>query len=322
MVDKKPAPINNRMTGIILVIFASIGWGSSGIFIINIIEKGGLSAVGLAFWRDLVSTLILLAGLLVVDPKLLRVKKQDLPWLIGMGMISIGALHIFWNIAVLELGVSLATVIQSNAPIIVTILARILFKEELSIRKILAIIAGAGGTVLAAGIIGNQDLQASSIGIWVGIGVAATYASLSLFGKKLSQEYSFWTITFYTFAIGTLTIFLFQGGRPDPWPMGSGILPWMLGFVLMSSMIGFALYTKALSLLPASVAVIISTAEIPSAAILSAIFLGERMGVWQILGAALIILGVVLVSLKRSKDLPQPLQRFLNILNRIGAGES
>jgi len=303
--DKSLFPNDKRIAGIILVIIASIGWGSSGIFIFKIVEIGGLSPVGLAFWRDLVSTFVLLIGLLVVNPKLLRVKKADLPWLIGMGVISIGIFHIFWNIAVLRLGASLATVLQSNAPIIVTMLAWVLFKEELSVKKMLAIMAAVGGTVLAAGMIGQQDLHIDPTGIWVGLGAAVTYASLSLFGKKLSGEYSFWTITFYIFAIGTFTIFLFQGGRPEPWPVGSGILPWMLGFVLMSTMVGFALYTKALSMLPASVAVIVSTAEILSASILSAIFLGERMGFWQILGAALIIMGVVLVTLKRSKKSAQ-----------------
>ncbi len=294
--NKNPSPSTNRITGILLVVFASICWGSSGIFIFNIVEKGGLTAVGLAFWRDLVSSLILLAGLLIVNPKLLRVKKEDLPWLIGMGVISIGIFHIFWNIAVLRLGASLATVIQSNAPIFVTFMAWVLFKEELSFRKIVAIAAAVGGTVLAAGMIGNWDLQIDSAAIWIGLGSAFTYGTLSLFGKKLVGEYNSWTITFYIFLIGTLTIFLFQGGRPEPWPIGSGILPWMLGFVLMSTILGFGLYTKALSLLPASVAAIISTAEILSAAIFSSIFLGERLGIWQILGAALIIMGVVLVS--------------------------
>ena len=297
--DKNPSPNKNRITGILLVVFASICWGSSGIFIFNIVEKGGLTAVGLAFWRDLVSSVILLAGLLIVNPKLLRVKKEDLPWLIGMGVISIGIFHIFWNIAVLRLGASLATVIQANAPIFVTFMAWVLFKEELSFRKIVAITAAVGGTVLAAGMIGNWDLQIDSAAIWIGIGSAFTYGTLSLFGKKLVGKYNSWTITFYIFLIGTLTIFLFQGGRPDPWPIGSGILPWMLGFVLMSTILGFGLYTKALSLLPASEAAIISTAEILSAAILSAIFLGERLGIWQILGAALIIMGVVLVSLRK-----------------------
>lgn len=299
--DKNLSPSSKRLTGIILVIFASACWGSSGIFIFKIVEMSGLRAVGLAFWRDLVSSLVLFVGILIINPRLLRVKREDWPWLIGMGVISIGIFHILWNIAVLRLGASLATVIQSNAPIFVTFMARILFKEKLPIRKILAIIAAVGGTVLAAGMIGNWELQVDSLAIWIGLGSAFTYGTLSLFGKKLVGEYNSWTITFYIFLIGTITIFLFQGGRPDPWPIGSGILPWMVGFVLMSTILGFGLYTKALSLLPASVAAIISTAEILSAAIFSAIFLGERLGSWQILGAALIIMGVVLVSLKRSK---------------------
>ena len=297
--DNHSHPSTKRITGILLVVFASICWGSSGIFIFKIVEKGGLSAVGLAFWRDLVSSLVLLVGLLIVNPKLLRVKKEDLPWLIGMGVISIGIFHIFWNIAVLRLGASLATVIQSNAPIFVTFMAWVLFKEELSFRKIVSIAAAVGGTVLASGMIGNWKLQIDSTAIWIGLGSAFTYGTLSLFGKKLVGEYNSWTITFYIFLIGTITIFLFQGGRPDPWPIGNGILPWMLGFVLMSTILGFGLYTKALSLLPASVAAIMSTAEILSASILSSIFLGERLGIWQILGAALIIMGVVLVSLTK-----------------------
>ncbi len=299
--DKNPTQSRSRIIGIFLVVFASICWGSSGIFIFIIVEKGGLSAVGLAFWRDLVSSLVLLVGLLVVNPKLLRVKKVDLPWLIGMGVISIGIFHIFWNIAVLRLGASLATVIQSNAPIFVTFMAWIFFKEQLSVRKMLAMLAAVGGTILAAGIIGNWDFQVDSVAIWIGLGSAFTYGTLSLFGKKLVGDYNSWTITFYIFLIGTLTIFIFQGGQPEPWPIGSGILPWMMGFVLMSTILGFGLYTRALSMLPASVAAIISTAEILSASILAAIFLGERLGIWQILGAALIIMGVVLVSLNKSK---------------------
>jgi len=70
----------------------------------------------------------------------------------------------------------------------------------------------------------------------------------------------------------------------------------------MSTMLGFGVYTKALSILPASVATIISTSEILFAAILAAIFLGETLGGWQNLGAALIVMGVVLVSLRTKES--------------------
>ena len=298
-IEKTPTPKNSRLTGTLLVIMASLFWGTSGIFILKIIEISGWSAISLAFWRDLVSSIFLLACILVINPKLLRVHKADWPWLITMGVFSIGIFHICWNIAVVRLGASLATVIQCNATVIVSLLAWALFKESLSLIKILAIAASVGGTVLAAGMVGTWDLRVDPIGIWIGLGSAVTYGSLSLIGKKLSRDYNTWTITFYIFTIGTLTIFLFQGGQPDPWIAGSGILPWLLGFVLMSTMLGFAVYTKALSMLPASVAAILSTAEILFAAILAAIFLGERLGAWQILGALLIVLGVVLVSIPR-----------------------
>ena len=104
---------------------------------------------------------------------------------------------------------------------------------------------------------------------------------------------------FYIFAIATLALFIFQSGKPDPWPTGSGILGWVLGFVLMSTILGFGLYTKALSILPASTASITATAEIIFASVLAYFILGEQLGVWQILGALLIISGVLLVSLSR-----------------------
>ena len=104
---------------------------------------------------------------------------------------------------------------------------------------------------------------------------------------------------FYIFAIATLALFIFQSGKPDPWPTGSGILGWMLGFVLMSTILGFGLFTKGLLILPASIASITATTEILFAAILAYLFLGEKLGVWQILGALLITSGVLLVSLTR-----------------------
>ena len=216
-----------------------------------------------------------------------------------MGVISIGAFHVFWNNAVLMLGASLATVIQCTAPIFVTIMARILFKEPLTFRKIIAIVLAAAGTILAAGLISGADWKIQPLGLLIALGSAITYGSLSLFGKKLSTEYNAWTIMFYIFAIATLSLFIFQSGRPDPWPTGSGILGLLLGFVLMSTILGFSIFTKGLLILPASIASITATTEILFASILAYLFLGEKLGVWQIMGALLIVSGVVLVSLAK-----------------------
>ena len=295
-------PISTRLSGILIVIAATICWATSGIFINLIIRESGLSAVGLAFWRDLATAILLLIGILVIKPQLLIVKKNDLPWLIGMGAISIGIFHIFWNIAVVMLGASLATVVQCNAPIFVTIMAWFLFGEKITTRKIIAVILAAAGTILVSGIRGAGEWKIVPLGLLIALGSAITYGSLSLFGKKLSGQYNSWTIMFYIFTFGTLTLFAVQLGTPDPWPVSQNFLPLFIGFVLLSTIMGFGLYTSALKILPASVASITATTEIFFASILAYIFLHERMDLWQILGSVLIIAGVILVSIAKENN--------------------
>jgi DME family drug/metabolite transporter len=294
---RSPKPISTRLSGILIALIATVCWSTSGIFIKLIIKETGLSAVGLAFWRDLTTSIMLLLGILLIKPKLLIVKKSDLPWLIGMGAISIGVFHTFWNKAVIMLGASLATVFQSNAPIFVTLMAWFLFGEKITIRKIIAVILAVMGTILVSGIKVVGEWKIVPIGLLIAMGSAFTYGSLSLFGKKLSAEYSAWTIMFYIFSFGSLTLFAMQLGQPDRWPSSSNFLPLFFSLVLVSTIVGFTLYTISLKFLPASVASITAASEILFASILAFIFLQERLDFWQILGSALIISGVVLVSL-------------------------
>jgi drug/metabolite transporter (DMT)-like permease len=289
-----------HLKGISLVILASACWSTSGIFIKTILQMSSLSPIGLAFWRDLISSLVLLLGILILKPKLLKINKRDLPWLIGMGVISIGSMHFFWNQAVVLLGASLATVLQYNAPILVTILARFLFKEPLTSRKITAIFLAAFGTVMVSGLITGYGLTIMPYGLITALLSSIAFASLSLFGKKLSQDYNPWSILFYMFFFGTLTLFLYQSGRPDGWPQGSGIMVRVLLLVFISTILGFGAYSQALTYLPASVASITTTSEILFASTLAYLVLGEKLGYWQILGAILIISGVVLVSINNS----------------------
>ena len=298
----KPGTKTNRLTGIFLVIFASICWGTTGIFIQTIIPKSGISPIGLAFWRDLISSLVLLVGILLFNPKLLVIKRKDIPWLIGMGVISIGTFHVFWIRSVVLLGASLATVFQYTSPIIVTVMAKFLFNEPLTLRKIIAIGLAIIGVFFITGLMPRGLPVIQPKGLVIALLSSITFAAFSLFGKKLSQDYDFWTILFYVFAIGTLTLFLYQGSKPDPLPIGSGVLIMILGFVLITILMGFSLFTKALSYLPASIASITATLEILFASIFAYYFLGEQLGGWQILGILLIIGGVVLVTItpKRS----------------------
>jgi drug/metabolite transporter (DMT)-like permease len=287
--------------GLLLVVLATACWSTSGLFISLVVRGSGISPWGLAFWRDLGTFTCLLVGILLLGSRtLLRVKRQDLPWLAAMGAISIGLFHVMWNMAVLINGVSVATVIQANAPIFVTIMAWLLWQEPLTRRKTVAIVLAFVGTVLIARLGGLGATQITLFGLLIALAAALAYGGFSLFGKKLVGNYSSWTILLYAFGFGVLVLLPFQFRVPIPWPLSRQVLSWYAGLILLSTISGFGLYTTGLRYLQASVAAIVATTEVAFAAVVSYIVLGERLDGWQILGAILVIGGVILLSWPRS----------------------
>jgi drug/metabolite transporter (DMT)-like permease len=281
------------------VVLATACWSTSGLFVTLIINGSDISPLGLAFWRDLATFTCLLVGLALLRPALLRVRRPDLPWLAAMGAISIGLFHVMWNTAVLIDGVAVATVFQSNAPIFVTIMAWLLWREPLTRHKIGAVGLALIGTILISRLDGAGQTQLTPFGLLVGLGLPVAYGAFSLFGKKLVGDYSSWTILFYAFGFGALTLLPFQIGTAVPWPLALPVLGSFAGLVLVATISGFALYTTGLRRLQASVAVIAATTEVPFAAIVSYAALGERLDGWQVLGAILVISGVILLSWPR-----------------------
>ena len=199
-------------------------------------------------------------------------------------------------------GVSVATVIQCNAPIFVTIMAWALWREPLTSLKLLAIALAALGIAFIARLDNLANTEITLLGVLIALVSAIAYGSFSLFGKKLTGSYSSWTVLVYVFGFATLTLLPFQIGRPLPEKIASQTFGSFAGLVLLTTILGFGLYTIGLTRLQASVASITSNTEVPFAAILSYFLLGERLDGLQILGAMMVVGGVVLVSLPRRRN--------------------
>jgi drug/metabolite transporter (DMT)-like permease len=293
--------IGSRAQGLLLVVLATTCWSTSGLFISLVVRGSGISPWGLAFWRDVSTFTCLLVIFAVFRPVAsLRVRRRDLPWLAAMGAISIGLFHVMWNTAVLVNGVSVATVIQANAPIFVTVMAWLLWREPLTRRKIAAVALAGAGTALIAGVNRLGAAQVTPFGLLIALAAAFAYGGFSLFGKKLVGDYSAWTILTYIFGFGALTLLPFQLATPMPWPISLPVLGSFAGLVLLATISGFALYTTGLGRLQASVAAIVATTEVPFAAVVSYLALGERLDGGQVLGALLVVSGVVLLSVPRA----------------------
>jgi drug/metabolite transporter (DMT)-like permease len=125
---------------------------------------------------------------------------------------------------------------------------------------------------------------------------AVVYGSFSLLGRKVAGSYSPWTVLTYGFGFGAAALLPFQLGRAVPWPVPASTWPSFWGLVLVSTIIPFSIYLLSLRSLPASVASIVSSTEVVFGALIGLFLYRERLDGWQMLGAALVLAGVVLVA--------------------------
>ena len=294
--------VQSTSRGYLLVLGAAAAWSTSGLFIRWTVASGGLSALSLAFWRDLTTAVSLILGLALFKREWLRVKRRDLPWLAGLGIIGVGTFHVLWNLAMLRLGYAAATVILYSAPVFVTVMAWLIWREPLTWPKIAAIVLTLTGCVLVAGLekLAGTDLTAG--GLILGLSAALAYGSFSLFSRRLTGRYSPWTILTYGFVFGALTLLPFQFSIEQPWPVPAETWLWFGGLVYVATIAPFAAYLTGLTHLPVSVASILAASEVVFAALIGYAIFGEQLQGWQPMGAALVVAGVILLAIKGNRQ--------------------
>jgi len=294
--------VQSTSRGYLLVLGAAAAWSTSGLFIRWTVASGGLSALSLAFWRDLTTAVSLFLGLALFKREWLRVKRRDLPWLAGLGIVGVGTFHVLWNLAMLRLGYAAATVILYSAPVFVTVMAWLIWREPLTWPKIAAIVLTLTGCVLVAGLekLAGTDLTAG--GLILGLSAALAYGSFSLFSRRLTGRYSPWTILTYGFVFGALTLLPFQFSIEQPWPVPAETWLWFGGLVYVATIAPFAAYLTGLTHLPVSVASILAASEVVFAALIGYAIFGEQLQGWQPMGAALVVAGVILLAIKGNRQ--------------------
>ena len=296
--SRTKAIANSDWGGYLGVLLAAACWGTSGVFIKFLVADSGITALSLAFWRDLFTFAVLFCAITLFRPSWLRVRRADLVWLFALGA-CLGILHVFWNLGVLVNGAAVATVQQAAAPAIVAIAAWLIWHELLGWNKILAIVLTFAGTVLVSGLDVLGQFNLSTNGLLIGLGIPIMYSCWMLLGKKVRQGYNAVTIMAFGFGFSTLVLLPLQAFTPQPWPVKASSWIWFAGLIAIPTVAGFLLYTYSLGQLPVSVSTILAMSEIAFVSVYAYILLDERLTVSQFIGTVMVVSGVVLLSWTR-----------------------
>ena len=213
---------------------------------------------------------------------------------------SLGAFHVFWNLAVLLNGAAVATVQQAATPAIVVVIARLVWRESLTWRKLLAIVLTFAGTVLVSGIGETSAAPFTIVGLAVGLCLPIGYAGWTVFGKSVRGPYNPLVTLTYGFGFGALTLLPLQFFVEQPW---SAPASFWLGFAgwVAQTIIAFGAYIYGLGKLPAGIASILAMSEIAFVGLYAYFLLGERLAWTQIFGVALVVVGVLSLVSRRER---------------------
>jgi drug/metabolite transporter, DME family len=298
-------PARSYHTGYALSVAAPLLWATTGVLIKYLLDMGA-PRLAIAFWRDAAIALVCLGALLALRPSSLRIDRRELRGFALTGMISVGLYHALWVTSIALNGAAVATVLIYTFPAFVTLGARLFFHEPIRRPQVAALALALLGCALVVRAYDPAVLRVSWLGALVGLSTGITHAGYVLFSQRAVQSHSPWVSLAYTMLFGTLALLAMNLilAPQQLFAIGDTPLPWLvlLALALGPTLGGYALFTAALRHVPGRIASLIAVVEAPAAALLAALFLGERMEWRQLLGLALILGAIGLPRLVRGQQ--------------------
>jgi drug/metabolite transporter (DMT)-like permease len=290
--------MNKNLIIAVILILVSFVWAGS--FIVVDITTKEMDPIDLGFLRFLVATpLMILIALLRKKPLLLP--KNELPWLVVLGLTGVTLLYLFQFLGIHFTNAPTASVLINTNVIFIAILSGLFLHETLTRKRVAGIVLSfIGVIVIMFSDISKQALTFDNLFFIGGILMllsAFCWALYSFVGKRLLKTYDEFVITTYAFGFGTLFYIPFVVLHLGPVLQQTSLNGWLavLYLALTCSLFGYLGWYYALKHIDASKAAVFLN-FIPLFTILMSFFLGTSLTWFFLLGAALIIYGVYLTQ--------------------------
>lgn len=314
--------------GYLYALLAALLFGANG-SVTKVILEAGLSATQLTQFRVLGTAVISGILLVVFDRSAFRLDRRQLLVMVVLGIFGVALLQSTYAAAVQLLPVGIALLLEYLAVLMVAVIAFFFLKEKVRARLWAAIAFVLLGLALVAEV---WSSRLDPLGVTLALVAAASLTIYFLVGERQVQATSplavaFWTMTaasvFWAFLSGWWTLepsdFLTVsslGGGLDAVEVPLWVpLAWN---VLLGSFAPFYLSFLALRHLSATAAGVVAASEVIFAFLVAWLWLGEELGLVQLVGAGVVLAGIVLAQTARAGkvvdadlalDVPSPPRR-------------
>ena len=284
-------------------VVAAACWAANAVIAAGAFELG-VTPERLAQTRVIVALVPLAAYLLVARRDLTRPPRAAIPALIGFGACIV-AVNFAYYVAIDRVPVGVAVALQYTAPVMVLAGTAVVARRNPGARIWLAGSLSLAGAVLVSGALAGATQSLDGLGLIAGVAAALTFAgylvTAELAGRKGAHPVTTLFIGFCVAAvIWTVVLPLWT------WPielLEDPQVAWRVVAVgLLGTLLPFGLVVAALRWISSALAGIATTAEPVLAALLAWLVLGQVLSVPQLIGAGLVIVGVLIAQLTRRPD--------------------
>jgi len=293
---KQILPDVNR--GYLMIFAAGCLWGTIGLFV-KLLAGLGADTSLTAFLRLFMGFWILMPVMLYKGGlSLFRIDKKGLIQCLMLGILSQALFNYSYNISIGIVGVATASILLYTSPVFVSIMSRFFFKETIGRIKVFALIINITGCFLMVTGGNLSNLKLSAAGIFFGVAAGFLYSLVTIIGKIASGETHPFTLVFYSFFFGWLTM----GILTRPWESIialSGLKFWTyaFGYGLIPTAGSYLLYMGGLrNKLELSKVPVIASVEVVVATLIGIIAFKEKINFISVLGIIILLSSIALMN--------------------------
>lgn len=277
------------------LVLTALIWG--GTFIAGRLLAQSINPFSAAFMRFAVAAFCLVVMVYQSQESFPKLKFQQLWQIILLGLSGVFAYNICFFFGLQTIPAGRAALIVALNPIGIAIAATFIFKEKLSLLKLLGIMTSLIGAAIVIGKGNPLNLLTEGLqqGDWFILGCVVSWVIYTLIGKQILKQLSPLTATTYACLIGAIALFppaLHNGLIQDfqQLSLAAGLNILYLGF--FSSALTLNWYYAGIREIGAAKAAIFINLVPVSAIILAAFFLKEPITLSIAIGSLLVIFGV------------------------------
>lgn len=293
--------MKNKLMGALCLSLAASIWG--GMYVVSKYVLNFIPPITLVWYRYVIGFMTLFVALKYVEHKSNnRVKISFKDWLL---VAWIGFIGYFVSISLQFIGTRLSdahtgSLITSATPAFIVLFARIILKEQLTLRKILALFISTVGVIVVIG--WDVDEGSYFLGRIILVGAALTWALLSVYVKVVSKRLSSLVITTYgiLFALIFTTPSMLWEAKNNIIFINEPLIIWGILYLgVVSTGIAFFLWNKGMELMDAGIGSLFFFFQPVVGSFLGWLLLNEHLSLNFFIGALFILTGVLTVTVKR-----------------------